>query len=103
MHMYNVLGVAGVVNFINRSRGQESLERLWGHQGRCPDYAETQFPQKPEEVRACATACIRGKKVPGKGKSSSEELPVVGVEGAEGKWEGKGKGSAGTSSVGAEL
>ena len=42
MHMDNVLGVVDAVNFVNWVRGQESSERLWVHQGRRPNYAETQ-------------------------------------------------------------
>ena len=50
MHMDNVLGVVDAVNSVKWVRGQENSERLWGHQCRCPNYAD------PEEVRACATA-----------------------------------------------
>ena len=42
MHIDIVLGVVDAVNFVKCVRGQENSERLWGYQGRCPNYAETQ-------------------------------------------------------------
>ena len=42
MHTDNVSGVVDAVNCVKWVRGQENSERLWGHQGRPPNYAETQ-------------------------------------------------------------
>ena len=61
MHVYNVLGIVGGMSFVKQARGQENSEGCVGHQSRCPDNAEIQSQQRPEEARACAPVGIRGK------------------------------------------